>query len=108
MDAIDRAYLMSREEKTNIVRLITLENGVIEISSSSAELGRVTEHLDASDLQGDPLRVAFNSKYMLDCLKVIDSEKIFIGFNGAMSPIIIKPTDHAHSLHIILPYRTTG
>ncbi|MBJ6361692.1 DNA polymerase III subunit beta [Paenibacillus sp. GCM10012307] len=107
-DAIDRAYLMSREEKTNIVRLITLDNGMIEISSSSAELGRVTEHLDAAEFNGDPLRVAFNSKYMLDCLKVIDSEKIFIGFNGAMSPIIIRPTDHAHSLHIILPYRTTG
>ncbi|WP_270167034.1 DNA polymerase III subunit beta [Paenibacillus sp. SYP-B4298] len=107
-DAIDRAYLMSREERTNIVRLQTLDNGVIEISSSSAELGRVTEHLDAQDFNGDPLRVAFNSKYMLDSLKVIDSENIFIGFNGAMSPIIIKPTDHAHSLHIILPYRTTG
>ena len=26
-DAIDRAYLLSREEKTNIVRLITLEDG---------------------------------------------------------------------------------
>ncbi|WP_123042653.1 DNA polymerase III subunit beta [Cohnella candidum] len=107
-DAIDRAYLLSREEKTNIVRLSTMEDGSIEISSSSSELGRVTEQLDASQLNGDPLRIAFNSKYMLDVLKVIDSEELFIGFTGAMSPIIIKPRDHDNSLHLILPYRTTN
>ncbi|MFF2483602.1 DNA polymerase III subunit beta [Paenibacillus sp. NPDC058071] len=107
-DAIDRAYLMSREEKTNIVRLATLDNGSIEISSSSTELGRVTEQLDAKQFNGEPLRIAFNSKYMLDVLKVIDSEQIFIGFTGAMSPIVIRPTDHAYNTYVILPYRTTS
>ncbi|QAY67491.1 DNA polymerase III subunit beta [Paenibacillus protaetiae] len=107
-DAIDRAYLMSREEKTNIVRIVTQDDQSIEISSSSTELGRVTEQLEVGRMSGDPLRIAFNSKYMLDVLKVIDSEQILIGFNGAMSPIVIKPTDYEHSTYIILPYRTTG
>ncbi|WEK54245.1 MAG: DNA polymerase III subunit beta [Candidatus Cohnella colombiensis] len=107
-EAIDRAYLLSREEKTNIVRLMTTEDGLIEISSSSSELGKVTEQIVATEMKGEPLKIAFNSKYMLDVLKVIDSEEIFIGFVGAMSPIIIKPQDHNHSLHLILPYRTTN
>ncbi|MCD9024857.1 DNA polymerase III subunit beta [Cohnella silvisoli] len=107
-DSIDRAYLLSREEKTNIVRLVTTETGGIEISSSSSELGKVTEQLSVTSMSGDPLKIAFNSKYMLDVLKVIDSEELFIGFNGAMSPIIIRPSDHENSLHLILPYRTTN
>lgn len=108
-EAIDRAYLLSREEKTNIVRLATLEDGrSIEISSSSSEIGKVTEQLESVALTGDPLRIAFNSKFMLDALKVIDSEELFIGFTGAMSPIIIRPRDHDQSLHLILPYRTTN
>lgn len=107
-EAIDRAYLLSREEKTNIVRLTTTETGGIEISSSSSELGKVTEQLNVTELNGDPLRIAFNSKYMLDVLKVLDSEELFIGFTGAMSPIIIKPRDHENSLFLILPYRTTN
>jgi DNA polymerase-3 subunit beta len=107
-DSIDRAYLLSREEKTNIVRLITTETGGIEISSSSSELGKVTEQLSVTSMIGEPLKIAFNSKYMLDVLKVIDSEELFIGFNGAMSPIIIRPSDHENSLHLILPYRTTN
>lgn len=107
-EAIDRAYLLSREEKTNIVRLQTKEDGTIEISSSSTELGRVTEEIEVKEFTGEPLRIAFNSKYMLDVLKVIECETIFIGFTGAMSPIIIKPTEGVNSLHLILPYRTTN
>jgi DNA polymerase-3 subunit beta len=107
-DAIDRAYLLSREEKTNIVKLITIGDGSIEISSSSTELGKVTEQIDTKMIQGDELKISFNSKYMLDALKVIDSEFIHIGFTGVMSPIIIRPEDDDRMLHLILPYRTTN
>ncbi|RUS48780.1 DNA polymerase III subunit beta [Cohnella sp. AR92] len=106
-EAIDRAYLLSREEKTNIVRLSTTESGAVEISSSSSELGRVQEMVPVQELSGESLRIAFNSKYMLDVLKVVDSENLFIGFNGSMSPIIFK-SEHENSLHLILPYRTTN
>ncbi|MFD2615258.1 DNA polymerase III subunit beta [Paenibacillus gansuensis] len=107
-EAIDRAYLLSREEKTNIVKLITKDEKSVEISSSSSELGKVTEGLDVDMMTGEELKISFNSKYMLDVLKVIDSESIHIGFTGAMSPIIIKPNDHVSSLYLILPYRTTN
>lgn len=107
-ESIDRAYLLSREEKTNIVKMQTLEHGGIEISSSSSELGKVREELEAVELKGEPLKISFNSKYMLDVLKVIDSEQIVIAFTGMMSPIILKPLDDSSSMYIILPYRTTN
>ncbi|MDT3425218.1 DNA polymerase-3 subunit beta [Paenibacillus forsythiae] len=107
-ESIDRAYLLSREEKTNIVRLQTLEYGGIEISSSSSELGKVREELEVIDFKGDPLKISFNSKYMLDVLKVVDSEQLTIAFTGMMSPIILKPLDESKSLYVILPYRTTN
>ncbi|GIO44432.1 MULTISPECIES: DNA polymerase III subunit beta [Paenibacillus] len=107
-DSIDRAYLLSREEKTNIVRLQTMDNGSVEISSSSSELGKVTEQLDLAEFTGEQVRISFNSKYMLDVLKVVESEQLHIGFTGAMSPIIIKPMDDTQSLYLILPYRTTN
>ncbi len=108
-EAIDRAYILSREEKTNIVKLVTTGDQSVEISSSSNELGKVKEQIEAEQLEGDELRISFNSKYMLDALKVIDSENIHIGFAGIMSPIIIRPVDETRKmLHLILPYRTTN
>lgn len=107
-DAIDRAYLLSREEKTNIVRLTTADDErSVEISSSSSELGRVTEQLPVERMSGDPLKISFNSKYMLDVLKVTEDDSIWIGFTGAMSPMILRPAGDSGILHLILPYRTT-
>jgi DNA polymerase-3 subunit beta len=108
-DAIDRAYILSREEKTNIVKIVTTGVNELEISSSSNELGKVKEQINAVRLEGDELKISFNSKYMLDALKVIDIEHIHIGFTGVMSPIIIRSTEEDNKmLHLILPYRTTN
>jgi len=105
--AIDRAYLLSREEKTNIVRLTMTDNDrEVEISSSSSELGRVTERLSAESISGEPMKISFNSKYMLDVLKVVEDEKIFIGFTGTMSPMVLRPAGDEGALYLILPYRT--
>lgn len=105
-EAIDRAYLLSREDKTNIVNLVIQEDQTIEISSPSTELGKVTEQISMHSFKGDLLKISFNSKYMLDALKVLDSDFIYIGFTGAMQPIIIKPEDGTAILQLILPYRT--
>ncbi|MEC0226811.1 DNA polymerase III subunit beta [Paenibacillus alba] len=107
-EAIDRAYLLSREDKTNIVKMMMQEDQTIEISSSSSELGKVTEQINLQHIAGDLLKISFNSKYMLDALKVLDSEFIHIGFTGAMQPIIMKPQDSTNMLQLILPYRTTN
>jgi DNA polymerase-3 subunit beta len=110
-DAIDRAYLMSREEKTNIVKLVTVERGGdegVEISSSSSEIGKVLEELPINDFIGEHLKVSFNSKYVLDAIKVLECDELLIGFNGPLSPIIIKPNGRDDALHLVLPYRTTN
>lgn len=107
-ESIDRAYLLSREEKSNIVKMQSMEDGGLEISSSLSELGKVREQLQISNITGDPLKISFNSKYMLDVLKVVESEQLMIIFTGMMSPIILKPIDSSNALYIILPYRTTN
>ncbi|WP_438433603.1 DNA polymerase III subunit beta [Gorillibacterium sp. sgz500922] len=107
-EAIDRAYLLSREEKTNIVKLIMNEDQTLEISSSSSELGKVTETIPVEQLSGNLLKISFNSKYMLEALRVLDSEGVKLSFTGAMSPIIIEPLGETKVLQLILPYRTTN
>ena len=40
LQAIDRASLLAREERNNVVRFATLGNGFVEISSNSPEIGK--------------------------------------------------------------------
>lgn len=107
-DAIDRAYLLSREDKTNIVRMVMNEDRTVEVSSSATELGKVTEQVETIRMNGEMLRISFNSKYMLDALKVMNGESVQIGFTGTMQPIILRPEDGTDILQLILPYRTTN
>lgn len=106
--AIDRAYLLSREDKTNVVNLITLPDSRIEITSGLSELGKITEQCDVDNMQGEPLKISFNSKYMIEALKTIEEEKLHVCFTGAMSPIVVKPVERDNALHLILPFRTSG
>lgn len=106
LGAIERASLLAREGKNNVVNLIVGEHGIIEIYSITPEVGKVTEQVSPMSLEGDPLRIAFNAKYMIDALRAVDSEEIQISFTGAMSPFVIRPTDYNQILHLILPVRT--
>ncbi|QHS23836.1 DNA polymerase III subunit beta [Virgibacillus sp. MSP4-1] len=107
LHAIDRASLLAKESRNNVVRLITKENNILEISSNSPEVGKVQDEVQADSIEGEELKISFSAKYMMDALKVINSEKVMISFTGAMRPFIIKPTEEADEiLQLILPVRT--
>ncbi|WEG15059.1 DNA polymerase III subunit beta [Pullulanibacillus sp. KACC 23026] len=104
--AIDRASLLAREEKDNVVKLRTYDQNKIEILSQSSEIGRVFENIEANEIQGEELKISFSAKYMLEALNRIDSELIEIQFTGAMRPFVIRPTEDDGILMLILPVRT--
>ncbi|WP_100400503.1 DNA polymerase III subunit beta [Bacillus sp. FJAT-44742] len=106
LNSLERALLLSREAKNNVINLKTLDQSTIEVSSVSAEVGKVTEKITTEKLEGEELRISFNGKNIMDALKVIDSEVIDIMFTGAMSPFVIRPTDHNQMLHLFSPVRT--
>lgn len=106
LQAIDRASLLAREERNNIVRFSADESKVIEISSNSPEVGKVEELLEAIELSGEELKISFSAKYMMDALKAIDGHDVSIHFTGAMRPFILQSVDDDTILQLILPVRT--
>lgn len=106
LQSIERASLLSREGKSNVVKLVTLSNGSVEITSNAPEIGKVTDILMPKAMNGEELKISFNAKYMIDALRAIDSAEIKASFNGPMSPFVIRPTEHDWTLHLILPVRT--
>ncbi|HZG82408.1 MAG TPA: DNA polymerase III subunit beta [Brevibacillus sp.] len=106
LQSIERASLLSREGKSNVVKMVTLPDGNVEITSNAPEIGKVTDVLQPKAMEGEELKISFNAKYMIDALRAIDSSEIKASFNGPMSPFVIRPTDHDWMLHLILPVRT--
>ncbi|GGB43118.1 DNA polymerase III subunit beta [Lentibacillus populi] len=106
LHTIDRASLLAKDERNNVVKLTTKSNQVLEITSNSPEIGRVAEEVTVQSLEGEELRISFSAKYMLDALKTIDYDDVKIEFTGAMRPFIIRPTDDQSILQLIVPVRT--
>ncbi|GEK35070.1 DNA polymerase III subunit beta [Kurthia sibirica] len=106
LQAIDRASLLAREERNNVVRFSTLSGESIEISSNSPEIGKVEEEIHVQELSGEELRISFSAKYMMDALKSLDGQDVIIQFTGAMRPFIIRSIHDNSILQLILPVRT--
>ncbi|AVQ97530.1 DNA polymerase III subunit beta [Oceanobacillus sp. M65] len=106
LSTIDRASLLAKEERNNVVRLSTKGNGLIEITSNSPEVGTVAEEITVPSISGEELKISFSSKYMIDALKAIEYEEVKVEFTGAMRPFIIRPANDDPILQLILPVRT--
>lgn len=106
IDTIERAALLSNRDQNNVIRLDTIGNNAIEISSNSPEIGNVKEQLDVISIEGEELKISFSSRYMLDTLKTINSERVEINFTGPMRPFVIRTPEEEHILQLILPVRT--
>ncbi|CAL29376.1 DNA polymerase III subunit beta [Staphylococcus carnosus] len=103
--AIDRASLLAREGGNNVIKLST-GNEEVELSSTSPEIGTVKEDVNANDVEGSNLKISFNSKYMMDALKAIDSDEVEVEFFGTMKPFTLKPKEDDSVVQLILPIRT--
>lgn len=105
--SLERAMLLSREAKNNVVHIKSIGTTEIEIMSISAEVGKVKESIEAQEINGAELQIAFNGKNILDALKTIDSEIISLMFTGTMSPFVVQPLDHQQMVHLFSPVRTS-
>ena len=106
LQAIDRASLLAREGRNNVVKLSTIGDNLIEISSNTPEVGKVVEEIKGLSIEGEELKISFSAKYMMDALKALEGTEIKISFTGAMRPFIIQPINDESILQLILPVRT--
>lgn len=101
-DAIERASLLAKEGKNNMIKF-SIEDEYMTIDSN-VEIGSATEKVSI-ELEGEDLEIGFNSKYLLDALKIIDSEEVDMELSTAVSPCIIKPSDNTNYIYLVLPVR---
>lgn len=103
--AIDRASLLTNESDKNTIKLESKEDIVI-ISSNIPEIGNVEEKITVEKSNAVNIKIAFNSKFMMDAIRVIESEELELLFNGEFKPIIIKNPESDDLIQLILPIRT--
>lgn len=87
------------------VKLICSKNSIL-IKSKNSNKGEIETTLPAI-LKNDPFEISVNYRYLLDGLKIMDSDKVVLEFNGNSNPLILKPYDKNRELtYLIMPLRS--
>ena len=103
--AIDRASLLTNESDKNTIKFETSNDTAI-ISSNIPEIGNVEEKIKVEKNNDSEIKIAFNSKFMMESIKSLESEEIELMFNGEIKPIILKNVESDDLIQLILPIRT--
>lgn len=99
LSCIDRATLLIKEsEKKPIIINIGDQNMELRINSA---IGSMKEEIDITK-EGKDILIAFNPRFLMDALRVIDEEEVDIYLFNPKAPCFIKDKEETY-IYLILP-----
>ena len=101
-DALDRTALLARAERNNLAKF-EVKDKILSITSNS-EIGNIHENVTIA-LSGSDITTAFNARYFIECLKVVNDDFIVMNFTSHIAPCVITPNQGEDFLFLILPVR---
>lgn len=101
-DSLERASILSKGDKNNLVKF-DIKEKVMTITSNS-EAGNIKEN-NSVMLKGKDILIAFNARYFTEALKNISDEYIKMNFTSSVAPCIVCPTEGEEFLYLVLPVR---
>lgn len=105
LSGIERASLLAKEGKNNLIKL-DIDTNRIEITSRSEE-GNSKETI-STEMEGENLVIGFNSKYVSDVLKAVSDEEVVLEMSSPVSPCLIKPIEGDSYTYLVLPVRISA
>lgn len=93
--------------KINEVKIkVEPEEKKIEIFSQSPEIGEYQSSVPGK-IKGEPVKISFNHRFLLDGLLNIKSSEVLFEFNGDSGPGVLKPVGDETYIYVVMPIKTT-
>ena len=104
--AVKLASFFARDA-AHIVRLQVIPGeeltpGRLIVTATAAEVGDNVGQIDAI-VEGEPLEIAFNARYLMDILNAVDSTQVALEMTTPSSPGVFTPPDVEGFTHVIMP-----
>ena len=102
--AVKRASIVARDSASRVVLRTTEDGDKRTITAESGSGGNAYEEVEvAREGDASPVEIAFNAKYLADVLNVLDTEGLHIELTEPLRPGVIRPTDDADYLCVLMP-----
>ncbi len=119
---VDRAELMEVAKRVAVVGdanttatpvTLHLTADSVRVTAGSGEVGQAEESMPGQ-LEGEPLQIAFNPRYLTDGLDAAGSERVVLEFRDELKPAVLRPAPAAQGedepaapdfLYLLMPVR---
>ncbi len=98
--ALERVSVMVND-KTSIVKMHFAENE-LTLSADTPDAGKSEDKIDI-EYDAEELLIAFNYRFVLDALRIIESDNVIIGLNAPLSATVLKPQSEDDFICLIMP-----
>ncbi|MBI2338146.1 DNA polymerase III subunit beta [Candidatus Daviesbacteria bacterium] len=102
LKAIKLAAIFAKNE-ANIV-VLTTKKGILKLESHTKEVGSQENEIEG-EIEGEELKIAFNTKFLLDAVSNSPATQIMMEFSGSLSASLIKPMGIEGLEYIVMPVR---
>ncbi len=75
---------------------------LFQAKTKNLDVGENTNRIDATT-EGEEIDINFNHRYITDCLSTIDSDSVFLTFNGMAKPLVIKGVSDKSFTYLVMP-----
>ncbi len=104
--ATKTASIFARDS-SGIVRLVIspgakVAQGKLTIAARSEEIGDDVGEIDAA-VEGEEAKIAFNGKYLIDVLNVLNEQQVALEVTSPSSPGVIRPVGIDNYIHVVMP-----
>lgn len=72
------------------------------MQANSTEVGEMTDELSAT-LQGEPINVSFNQRYISDCFQSIASDSVTLSLFGTGRPMVLRGVSDPSFFYLVMP-----
>jgi DNA polymerase-3 subunit beta len=103
-NAVRRVALLSNERSRAVK--FQIEQGKVDVTSSSPELGEAHEMLPV-EYSGGPMQICFNAQYVLDFLAAVSTDVVSFDLKDEVSQAVVKPVgaEGYDYTYVIMPMR---
>ncbi len=107
IEVLERIAVFAAQKNDIIKFSFSHQEQTLRISTEAPDVGSGEEVLPAQ-LNGSELDIAFNVKYLLDALKVINTQDVKISMNGPTQPAVLQPIGAMQLRYLVMPVQIRG
>ncbi len=110
IEVVKRVAVVGEANTTATPVTLHIHEDTVRVTAGSGEIGEAEEILPGQ-LEGEPLEIAFNPRYLTDGLDAIRSERVHLDFRDELKPAVLRPSAEDDDdrdgdfLYLLMPVR---